>query len=250
MALAALLQHRAHHAAQMAPVRRGSLRQQRVAAGAVDGVVEGEVGVDHGVHVSAGHGHATALQQGRVEHRVPGRGQPRGQRVERSAHLVDLAHALHVQRRHLHPAAWRVLHETVVLELAQRLQHRLARHRHLRRNVFLRQPLAGGQRAVADGAQQHAVDLIHAVGRAVELDEMGVQGRVAKSLYTEYRAPAWQHSRVLPGCADARSDNYEAAAPAHPSPRCRLACTFCLRPRQPAWAAAIVRVTLVLLSPG
>ena len=47
LALARLLQHRAHDAAQMHPVQLRAAADQRVAGGGVDRVVEGDVGFDH-----------------------------------------------------------------------------------------------------------------------------------------------------------------------------------------------------------
>mgnify|MGYP000529454984 CR=1 FL=1 len=67
--------------------------------------------------------------------------------------------------------------------LAQRLQHRLARHRQLLGDLLLRQARAGRQRAVGDGAEQGLVDLIDQVGRDMQLEQRGVH----RCLYSVYR---------------------------------------------------------------
>ena len=70
-------------------------------------------------------------------------GEPCGERVERAAYFVDLGDPGGVERRDDDAAPGRVDDEPVLLEQAQRLQHRLARHRQPRRDVFLGQPGTG-----------------------------------------------------------------------------------------------------------
>ena len=73
-------------------------------------------------------------------------GEAGGQRVERAAHLVDLGDPGGVERRDQHAAAGRVDDEAVLLEQAQRLQHRLARHGQLARRCL---PASAARRARA-----------------------------------------------------------------------------------------------------
>lgn len=190
LALRLGLQHGAHRAAQVAPVLVGALADQRIARGLVDGLVESHVGIDHGFDIAPARCTAAALQQLGVDAKALCGCKPRGQHVERAAHLVDLAHPLGVERRHQHAAAGRVVHETVLLEQAQRLQHGLARHRQALRDVFLRDPLAGRQRAAADGAEQGAVDLVDEVGRGFDADELGGHGWLSLNSVYRVRNPA------------------------------------------------------------
>ena len=169
LALRLGLQHGAHGAAQMAPVLVGTLGDQWVAGGRINGLVKGQVGVQHGLHAAPARGAPAGRDQPGVDLRAPGRRQPRGQHIERAAHLVDLGHPVGVQRRDQHAAARRVEHEAVLLEQAQRLQHGLARHSQALRDVFLRDALAGCHRAAADRVQQRAVDLFDEVGRGGNL---------------------------------------------------------------------------------
>ena len=126
LALPRRLQRGAHHPAQTDPVRLGAGADQRIAGGRVDGVMKGDVGVDHRLDVAAACGAPTVLDELRIEHGAALGGAPCGQRVERGPYLVDLGDLGAVERRDHHAASRRVLHEAVVLQQAQRLQHRLA----------------------------------------------------------------------------------------------------------------------------
>ncbi len=79
--------------------------------------------------VSIRRGSSTAWRRG---------GELRGERVERAAHFVDVRDPARVERRDEDAAAGRIEHEAVLLQQAQRLQHRLARDREALGEVFLR----------------------------------------------------------------------------------------------------------------
>ncbi|MCY1557127.1 hypothetical protein D9M68_939470 [compost metagenome] len=68
------------------------------------------------------------------------------------------------------------------------MQDRGARHGELLGDFFLREAGAGSQRTVADGVQQHPVDLVHVVGPDLDLVEFERHRRV--SLYFEFRVQA------------------------------------------------------------
>ena len=73
------------------------------------------------------------------------RGQARGQGVDRAPHLVDLGDLGGVERGDYHAAAGSVVHQAVVLQQAQRLQHRLPRHGQLLGDLLLRQSGSPGE---------------------------------------------------------------------------------------------------------
>jgi hypothetical protein len=177
-ALAHLLQRRSHDAAQMHPMRLGTARDQRVAGRFVDGVVKGDVGFDHGLDVATARGTSAGLYELGVEDRAPARGETGGERVERGADLVDLGDPLRLERRHQQAPAGRVVHQAVLLQQPQRLQHRLARDRQPRRDRFLGQPFARRERAVVDRVQQCPIDPVDQIGRLLQPDEMSGHRRL------------------------------------------------------------------------
>ena len=107
-----------------------------------------------------------------------------GQSIQGTTRLIDIGDPRSVNRGHQQAAPARagaaggacVQHEAVFFEQAQRLQHRLARHRQLRRNVVLLDARPGAQRAVADGIQQRAIDLIDQVGGGFQFDQLAHGG--------------------------------------------------------------------------
>ena len=128
------------------------------------------------------------LDQRRIERRAACRGQARGQRVDRAAHFVDLGDLVGVERGDDDAAAGRVVHQAVLLQQAQRLQHRLPRHRQLLGDLFLRQPRAGRERSLTYRVEQGAIDALDEIGSGLELDELGGHGvRRDWILYTEYQ---------------------------------------------------------------
>ena len=58
-------------------------------------------------------------------------------------------------------------------DIAQRLEHGLARHREALSDVFLRDAFARRERAAADGAEQGAVDLVDEIGGDFDAEELG-----------------------------------------------------------------------------
>ena len=124
-----------------------ALLDQRVARGGVDGSVEIDVGFDHRLHIAAARCTPALFDQARVDQRTPRRGQPRGECVERTTHLVDPGNPFGVERRHQQAAAGRVEQQAVFFQQPQRLQYRLARHREALGQVFLRDAGAGRERA-------------------------------------------------------------------------------------------------------
>jgi hypothetical protein len=94
----AVLQHHAHGAAQVLPVRR-AVGDQGVARGLVQGHVKAQVGLDHGRDAAAGKGGAPDQEHRLGQARAAFGGQAHGQAVQGLAHLIDLTDALHVQRR-------------------------------------------------------------------------------------------------------------------------------------------------------
>ena len=114
--------------------------------------------------------------------------QARGQRVDRAAHFVDLGDLVRVERGDDDAAAGRVVHQAVLLQQAQRLQHRLARDRQLLGDLFLRQPGAGRERSLTYRIEQRAVDALDEIGSGLELDELSGHGYV-DVLDSVYRVP-------------------------------------------------------------
>ena len=100
LALRRLLQHRAHHAAQVAPVRRARCRRSAGCRRRRRSALWKAMSASIIAWMSlAARGAAAALDEPGVEHRAARRGQPGGERVERAAHLVDLGDPLGVERR-------------------------------------------------------------------------------------------------------------------------------------------------------
>jgi len=173
LALAGVLQHRAHHAAQVDPVQVRAGGDERVARGGIDGVVERHVGLDHRLDVVAGGSAAPVGDEAGVEPGAPVRGEPGRQRIERGAHLVDLGDPARIEGRDEEAAPRRIERQAVLLEQAQGLQHGLARHREPGRDVLLAEPRARRQRAVADGVEQGPIDAVDEVGCRWKLNELG-----------------------------------------------------------------------------
>ena len=112
--------------------------------------------------------------------RVARRGQPGGGAVERAAHDIEVAHLLHVERRHAHALAAGLDQEALAAQQHHGLQHRLAADAELLGELLLGEPGAGFQFARADGFEDGVVDAFGEIG----LGKEGSHG----SLYTEHRA--------------------------------------------------------------
>ncbi len=183
LALARLLQHRAHDAAQVHPVRARARADQRVARGVVDGVVEGDVGLDHRLDVAAARGAPAGLDELGIEHGAAPGGEPGGERVERAAHFVDLGDPARrrAARRGRRGRARRGRGRPSSAGAAPAARAG-ARRRGRAAIVFLRQARAGRERAVADRVEQGAVDLVDEVGRGLQLDEVGGHRRCGLGL--------------------------------------------------------------------
>ena len=147
-------------------------------------VVEGHVGVDHGLHVAPRAAlRPCSISLGSMRKRALRR-QPRGQRVERAAHLVDLARSSRrpaappARRGRARPARSRPSSAAAAPAAPAGATRPAAA---AMSSCVMRSP--GRQRAVADGVEQAAVDPVDQVGRGFELDEVGGHGCI---LYTEY----------------------------------------------------------------
>ena len=112
--------------------------------------------------------------------RVVRRGEARGRAVERGAHHVEVAHLLHVERRHLHALAAGLDQEALAPQQHHGLQHRLAADAEFLGELLLGEPGAGFQLARADGFEDGVVDAFAEIGFGKEGSHDG--------LYTEHRA--------------------------------------------------------------
>ena len=164
LAIVALQQHFAHRPPQVMPQAFHRVDEKAVARSRVDPHVERHVGADQRTDRPLAHGGLAGGEQRAsfVDGRGPGvaRGETRGDRLDAEAQLVDPAHVVAVERGHHEAAAARLADELLLLQQHERLVHRLARHVELLRHAFLRQTLAGCERAVADRVEYRAIGLL------------------------------------------------------------------------------------------
>ena len=114
--------------------------------------------------IIAGSGRApappAALDQAGIDLRPGERCEPRSEPLEDAAHFVDSSISVGSSGATTSPRAAGVDREAVLLQHAQALQHRLARHAEGGGELLLGQPRAGGELAAADGIEQPLVDLL------------------------------------------------------------------------------------------
>jgi len=157
-ALLEIVEHGAHRAFQMWPLRRDGVFDRTVAGQAIERRVKGDVGLDKRQHWrirsqrEAGSKcppRGAALRH--VDH-PPGDalgGEPRGQRVERSADLVKFANSVGVDPGDDQPAAAVFFDQLLLLEQLQRVADWLPRHAERTAQLLLADALPGDERAAS-----------------------------------------------------------------------------------------------------
>ena len=112
--------------------------------------------------------------QRRLQLRAPGSvgldppgGKPRRQRVDRAAHLVELADARRIELGDLKAAAAALGDEALPVQQMQRVGNRLARHAELLGELVLPDAMSRRQRAVGDRLEDPRIDLIDQVGERI-----------------------------------------------------------------------------------
>ena len=164
------------------PVHGGRLRQQGIAAGVVDELVERQIGVHERCNLATAYGGAARSQERLAGHAQLGtrgrRGALRRQPVKRAAHRVQLRQKIDVQRRNANPLLVRRIHDQPLpLQHPKRLQHGLTRHTEPFGGCLLGQPLARGPAAAADRIEQGLVDTID------QVDRCGKRGKQSGSVF-------------------------------------------------------------------
>ena len=166
LALARRLQHRTHDPLEVVPMQLNALFDQRVARGDVDGFVKSQIGLDHGLHITAGLGHAARQHELARQLRARLGRQTHGQRVQTATHLVDMGNPVDLQWGDTHPATRRVFDKTLFFQQAQGLQELavadgetsfgradLAEHRVL----SVERPLGGGLHARVEAFERQSL---------------------------------------------------------------------------------------------
>ena len=110
--------------AQMHPMQLRTLDDQRIPRRLINSRMKSYIGIDHRLHVLALRYQPPAHDQRAIDHRAALSGKLRRQRIQRAAHLVQMTRPLDIERRDQHAAPRRILHQPVLLQQTQRLQHR------------------------------------------------------------------------------------------------------------------------------
>ena len=112
--------------------------------------------------------------QRRLQRRPPGRvgldprgREPRRQRVDGAADLVELADTRRIELGDLEAAAAALGHQALPVQQMQRMGNRLARHAKLLGELVLADALPRRQRAVDDRLEDPRIDLVDQVGERV-----------------------------------------------------------------------------------
>src|SRR5688500_12833871 len=154
----------------MRPLRRDYFLDRRVAGEAIDRAVEIHVERDQTRQRSLPAHGTTGLQRG-LELRTPGGvdpdasgREPGRQRVDCTAHFVELPDAFGIQLRDLKASAAAFGDQALPMQEMQRMGDRLARYTKLFGELVLADAMPGRQRAVDNGPQDPGVGLINQVG--------------------------------------------------------------------------------------
>ncbi len=116
MTSAGLTEGHAHDASDVIPVALGRLQQQRIACGFVDRAVKGNVGLDHRAQIPATGCGPTGANKAKRQIGPTARGLAGGQSIEHGTDLIKIGDMVGGQRRHHHPAASGINHQTVTLQ--------------------------------------------------------------------------------------------------------------------------------------
>ena len=109
---------------------------------------------------------------GRVGPGAPGR-EPRRQRVDGAAHLVELADARRIEPGDLKAAAAAFGDQPLPVQQMQRMGDRLARYAELLGQLVLPDAMPRRQRAVDDRLEDPGIDLVDQVGERIQRDHAG-----------------------------------------------------------------------------
>ena len=115
-------------------------------------------------------------------------GEPRGQRVERSADLVKFVNPLGVDPGDDQPAAAVFFDQLLLLEQLQRVADWLPRHTKGAAQLLLADALPGGERAVGDRFDQLLIGTVDQCRLGVEMLHLGTSFRIRNSNLT---GPTW-----------------------------------------------------------
>ena len=139
-------QHRAHHPAQIVPVRGRGLANQRIARQIAKESMKCHIRRDQagqGTALDCGAALCQALRPFRAGTlRTMHRRHARAKTLQHRPDLVEIADECHIERSNHQPAAGRIAHQPVVARQQQGLLHRLARYAIGLRQIVLNQPRA------------------------------------------------------------------------------------------------------------
>ncbi len=168
-ALLRIVEHGAHRALQVRPLRRDRAFDRPVARQPIERGMKGNVSLDEGQDRSTRpqgepgcEGPLRRPPLGHVDHTLgnPLGSKPGRQRIERRSDLVKLANAGGIDRAHGQSASTAFLDEFLLLEQLQGMADRLARHTEHPAELFLADTLAGGKRAVGNRLDQPLIGAV------------------------------------------------------------------------------------------
>jgi hypothetical protein len=158
-ALLGIVQHGAHRALEVRPLRRDRVLDRPVSGQTVQRGVKADVCLNEGqdrcvrAQLQACRERPLRrppLRQGDGAGGDPFGGKPRREGLERGANLIKLADCNRIGRRDDQPAATILCHQPLLFEQLQRVADGLARHAQHPAEFFLANAPAGGERAVGD----------------------------------------------------------------------------------------------------
>ncbi len=168
-ALLGIVEHGAHQALQVRPLRRDRVFDRPVAGETVERGMKRNVslneGQDRGIRTEREPGCEGPLRHpplGQVDHTLgnPLGSKPGCQRIKRRSDLVKLANAGGIDRADGQPASAVFLDEFLLLEQLQGMADRLARHTEHPAKLFLADALAGGERAIGNRLDQPLIGTV------------------------------------------------------------------------------------------
>ena len=172
-------EHGRHRAAHMRPLRRDHFLDRGIAREPIDRAVKIDVERDQPRQRRVLADGSSGLQRGlelRASRSIglgPSGREPRRQRVDGAAHLVELADALRIEPGDFKAAAAAFGDESLPVQQMQRMGHRLARDAELFRQLVLPDAMSRRQRTVGDRLEDPGIDLIDQVGERIQGDHAG-----------------------------------------------------------------------------
>ena len=193
----------------MRPLRRDHFLDRGVAGEAVDRAVKIDVERNQPRQRGVLADGPAGLQR-RFQRRAPGGvglhasgGEPRRQRVDGAADLVELADAGRIEFGDLEATAAALGDQALPVQQMQRMGDRLARYAKLLGQLVLGDAQARRQRPIDDRLQDPGIDLVDQVGERIKRDHTGVQFGIRNSVFsmdTPGGRPGQGPSRMICRC--------------------------------------------------